>query len=138
MSNTRIKINQTQKAATNGKENPKANLANGIVLAAATLIDGIAASVTLIPRMTVTISDPADPDDLFSPVTISNTGYILLNSVMPWVSIARMRTKGAPPGSEDFETYPAQTRKSADLSGLPAIWDWMTRSPSPLVSGEDC
>jgi hypothetical protein len=61
----------------------------------------------------VTISDPADPDDHFHPfVTITNTGYIPLNSVMPWVSIARMRTKGgAPPESKDFETYPAQTAK---------------------------
>lgn len=49
---------------------------------AVVLIGFIAAAVTLLPRVTVTVSDPVDANNPFSSsVTITNTGYIPLNSV---------------------------------------------------------
>jgi hypothetical protein len=50
-------------------------------LAIATVL-GIATLVSLIPRVTVTVSDPANPNDAFSSsITVTNTGYIPLEKV---------------------------------------------------------
>jgi hypothetical protein len=50
----------------------------------ATLIGCIASIVIFYPRITVTISDPVDLDEPFSSsVTITNSGYLPLRSVIP-------------------------------------------------------
>jgi hypothetical protein len=59
-----------------------------MVLAAATLIGGVAALLALLPRVTVTASDPVNLDDPFSSsITITNTGYIPLYSLFPSVCL---------------------------------------------------
>lgn len=58
-----------------------------MLLGSATLIGGISALVTLLPRVTATASDPPNPEDPFSsPITVSNTGYIPLESVQAMMS----------------------------------------------------
>jgi hypothetical protein len=82
MSNKAIKLpkpkKQRQKAAK-----PEARISPlGVLLALATLIGGIAAVATFFPRITVLASDPVDPNDPFSStVTVTNTGFLPLNSV---------------------------------------------------------
>jgi hypothetical protein len=47
--------------------------------------------LVLWPRLTVTISDPVDPDDPFSSsVTVTNTGYIPLESVIQSVGVGQI------------------------------------------------
>lgn len=66
-----------------------------IVLALATLIGGYAAVVTLLPRVTASVSDPVDPDNPMSAsVTIANVGYLTLDTVEPFFGL-RMMTFGA-------------------------------------------
>jgi hypothetical protein len=63
----------------------------GFVLALATLLGGIVAVVTLLPRVTATVSDPVDPTNPFSAiVTIENAGYIRLTSVEPLFGLRDM------------------------------------------------
>jgi hypothetical protein len=58
------------------------------------------------------VSDPVDLDDPFSAsVTVTNTGYIWLYSVTPYVGIASVRTKGSPPDNKDLKTYSSRTPK---------------------------
>jgi hypothetical protein len=53
-----------------------------IILTVATLLGGVVAVVTLLPRVTSSVSDPPNIDDPFSSsVTITNTGYVPLQSV---------------------------------------------------------
>jgi len=53
-----------------------------LVSAAVAMIGLIAALLTFLPRVTATVSDPVDPNDPFSSsVTITNTGYLPLDSV---------------------------------------------------------
>ena len=60
--------------------------------AAATLIGVVAALLTLLPRVTATIADPVDPKNPFSSsVTITNTGYLPLNSITCFVRIEELR-----------------------------------------------
>jgi hypothetical protein len=70
------------------------------LLVTATIVGGL---VVLIPRTTVSASDPVDPADAFSSlVTVSNTGYIPLLSVKPYIGMQRISAidgfelKGAP------------------------------------------
>lgn len=54
----------------------------GIVLGIATLIGGFVAVLTLLQRVTATISDPVDSGNRFSSsITVANTGYIPLRLV---------------------------------------------------------
>jgi hypothetical protein len=63
-----------------------------IIIAFCTLAGGLAAALTLLPRVTATISEPADPADPFSSsVTITNTGYLPLNSVAGFVRVKELR-----------------------------------------------
>jgi hypothetical protein len=58
-----------------------------VILGLATLLGGIAAAVTLLPRVTLSVSDPPNVDDPFSSsITVTNTGYLPLNSVAPAIS----------------------------------------------------
>jgi len=64
----------------------------------------LAAILTLLPRVTVTVSDPVDPDNPFSAsATVTNTGYIPLESVMPYVGLGGIRTTGGPPEEKGFK-----------------------------------
>jgi hypothetical protein len=57
-----------------------------------TLLGGFSAVVTFLPRVTAVVSDPVDPTDPFSSsVTVTNTGYLPLNSVVPFVRINELR-----------------------------------------------
>jgi hypothetical protein len=78
-----------------------------LILGAATLIGGIAALATLLPRLTVVVSDPPDADDPFSSsVTVTNTGYIPLESVIPYFGLGQTGTIGSPPENKNFHpTY---------------------------------
>jgi hypothetical protein len=73
----------------------------GVILAAATLIGVPAAVFALYPRVTVTVSDPVDPNNPFSSsVTITNTGYIQLKSVNAGIcfdKIEILRPSGSKP-----------------------------------------
>lgn len=61
------------------------------ILAIATLL-GYA---ILIPRMSVTVSDPPDPNDPFSSsVTVTNTGFLTLDSVLYCVAINKIEQSG--------------------------------------------
>jgi len=69
---------QRRKAVKKREEMP----ALAILLGLATLIGALAAIVTFFPRLTPSVSDPSDPNDPFSSsVTITNSGYMPLNSV---------------------------------------------------------
>ncbi len=73
------------------------------VLGTATLIGGIAALLVFLPRMTVTTSDPADPDDPFTAsATIVNTGFMPLKSVEVSVGMGQMVTTGGAPADPNF------------------------------------
>lgn len=49
----------------------------------------LAALLTLLPRLTPTVSDPVDPDNVFSAsVIITNTGSVKLKSVEAWIGFA--------------------------------------------------
>ena len=81
MSNRGRKLPKPKKLPRRGKTttNPFPRKIIGAVLGLATLIGGAA---VLLPRVTVTVSDPVDPNNPFSSsVTITNTGYIPLKSV---------------------------------------------------------
>lgn len=111
MSNKGPKLTKARKRSKETAK-PKKHTVLGSLLVVATLLGGIAAVVVFWPRVVATISDPVDPDDPFSAsATVTNTGYIPLDSVTPYVGVASIRTKGSPPASEDFETYPPQTTK---------------------------
>jgi hypothetical protein len=60
-------------------------------------IPGVFAGVvTLLPRLTPSISDPVDPDNPRSiSVTVTNTGYIPLDSATAAVAICVLCTKGS-------------------------------------------
>jgi len=65
-----------------------------VVLGVATLIGGVAAIAAFFPRITPTLSDPFDPSDPFSSsVTITNTGYMPLNSVSAFVGLNELHTR---------------------------------------------
>jgi len=76
-----------------------------LILAAATLIGGIAALLALLPRVTVNVSDPVDSGNPFSAsATITNTGYIPLLATTPSIAInlilpqSGVGVRGAPGG----------------------------------------
>ena len=86
------------------KKKPRISII-GVLLGVATLLGAPAAVVTLLPRVTATISDPADPDLPFSSsVTITNTGYIPLDSVSPFMGLGQIGGEHAPP--EDKNLHP--------------------------------
>jgi hypothetical protein len=60
-------------------------------------IPGVLASLlSLLPRVTVTVSDPVVPEDPFSSsVTITNTGYIPLKSVTPLLGLGEIDMQGS-------------------------------------------
>jgi hypothetical protein len=73
-----------------------------LILGLATLIGGVAALATLLPRVTVAISDPPDADDPFSSaVTVTNNGYLPLDSVMPSIGLGHIAAIGSPNEAED-------------------------------------
>jgi hypothetical protein len=58
----------------------------------------LAALFALLPRVTVAVTDPVDPDDPYSSsVTVTNTGYIPLDSVWPAIGLGEITTVGGPP-----------------------------------------
>jgi hypothetical protein len=64
----------------------------------------LAALLTLLPRVTPTVSDPVDPDDPFSAsVTITNTGLIPLREVDPGIGLGEFITKGGSPHDPNFK-----------------------------------
>jgi hypothetical protein len=74
------------------------NRALGVLLAGATLIGGLVAVVTLLPRVTSSISDPVDPNNPFSSsVTITNSGYIPLASVEASIAVIVVKGDGSVP-----------------------------------------
>jgi hypothetical protein len=63
----------------------------GVLLGIATLIGAVAAIVTLLPRTTVSISEPADPNKPFSSsVTVTNSGYLPLHQVGAELAIRKI------------------------------------------------
>ena len=62
-----------------------------IVLGAATLIGGVAALLTFVPRVNVTGFDPLDLDPFSSSVTVANTGYVKLDAVRLSLSIINIK-----------------------------------------------
>ena len=90
-----------------------------IVLASATLLGGLAAAVTFLPRLTPTVSDPSDADNPFSSsVTITNTGYLPLDSVEATVGIGDICPKDYPLPCPDAQfpdpvrDYPSGMRRN--------------------------
>ncbi len=97
MSNKAAKLAKQQKMQQMAQKT-KTRKPLAIVLGAATLIGGVAALLALLPRVTPTISDPVDPDEPFSSsVTITNTGYIPLNAVIPSIGMCQMEFADGPP-----------------------------------------
>lgn len=68
------------------------------VIAASVGIPGVlAALLALLPRISVALSDPVDPENPFSSsVTLTNTGYIPLDAVVPFFAVGQI---GTPPGA---------------------------------------
>ena len=80
--------------------------AKAAIAAIVTIVSLIAAVVTLLPRVTVAISDPVDPEDPFSAsVTITNTGFIPLDSVIQAVAIKQIGGNATNP-SHDVDYVP--------------------------------
>jgi hypothetical protein len=68
-----------------------------------TILGAIAAVVTLLPRVSPSVSDPVDPKDPFtSSVTITNTGFIPLDAVSVQIGIAEICAVGASCSAPDF------------------------------------
>ena len=71
-------------------------LAISILLGLATLLGGIVALLTLLPRVSVTPSDPVDPINPFSAsFTITNNGFVPLSSVDALLGIGQVATAPA-------------------------------------------
>jgi hypothetical protein len=67
----------------------------GTILAVATLIGVPAALLTLLPRITVTPSDPVDPaNSLSASFTIANNNFIPLRHVTAYVSVGQIVSTG--------------------------------------------
>lgn len=82
MSNKAAKEAKLKKLIETVERNRRRPSIMKVILGSATLLGGIVAGVTLLPRVTPVISDPPNVDDPFSSsVTITNTGYIPLDSV---------------------------------------------------------
>jgi hypothetical protein len=74
------------------------------ILAFAIGIPGIvAALLSLFPRVSVAVSAPVDPDNAMSALaTVTNTGFIPLDSVELWVGIGNFCTQKAPCSAPAF------------------------------------
>lgn len=84
MSNRAPKRPKAPRKAKRAQETKTSFSPAAIMLGAATLVGGIAALLTFLPRLTVAISDPPDPGNPFSSsVVVTNTGYIPLDAVKP-------------------------------------------------------
>jgi hypothetical protein len=87
MSNKAVKASKPKKRQQKAAQKPLRQSRMRLLLRAAisgliALVGVVAAVVTLLPRVTVTVSNPTVASDPFSSsVTIANTGYIPLNSV---------------------------------------------------------
>ncbi len=87
----------------------------------------LAALLALLPRVTPTLSEPVDPDNPFSSsVTITNTGYIPLNNVMPVMSGGQIVTKGKLPDLNWIPTYETRVQKAEWVPRDMAIDDRFT------------
>jgi hypothetical protein len=94
------RLNRTVRRAVErrlDKAGPKKPPLRTRVLQALGIVVGVpgvlAASLALLPRVNVTVSDPVDPDDPFSAAaTITNTGYIPLDAVWPAIGIGQIST----------------------------------------------
>lgn len=77
------------------------------------MVGGVAAALTLLPRVTATVSDPQDPNDPFSAsVTITNTGYIPLDYVYASVGVGQIVVHGAQiDHTTKFSYWPHESRK---------------------------
>jgi hypothetical protein len=90
MSNKRRKLPKKQNKPRKGQKTKKRSLVLPLVLGLATIVGGLAAALALLPRVTVTSSDPVDPANPFSAsFTITNTGYIPLRSVFIGVGVGQ-------------------------------------------------
>ena len=70
-------------------------LAISVILGTATLVGGIAGVLAFVPRVTPTLSEPADPDDPFTAsVTITNTGFIPVRAVIPGIGVRSIGFSG--------------------------------------------
>ena len=98
MSNRAPKASKSRKTPKMAPKTRRQSPLLALVLGAATLVGGVAALLTLLPRVSLAVSDPTDPDDPFSSsVTITNTGYIPLHSVVAdiaWNKIMFLDEKG--------------------------------------------
>ncbi len=84
----------------NQNKSGRMRVAIGALLGVATLIGVPGALLTVLPRISATVSDPTDTNDPFSSaVTVSNTGYIPLRSVVidiAWSKITALNEYGNP------------------------------------------
>ena len=111
------------------------------------LVSFVAAGVTLLPRVTATVSDPVAPEDPFSSsVTITNTGYIFLRSVDASVAVKNVTTlehgkQISITGSPDFKSRFRRTQWYPQTLGLDdhftfAINDLLGAYKEPLISAD--
>jgi hypothetical protein len=106
MSNRGLKLPKQKKPQGKAERTKRRISPVAAILGSATLIGGFAALLTLVPRVTVVVSDPVNPTDPFSAsATVTNTGLIPLDSVTPEVSINFIQTKGVPAVPDDEESH---------------------------------
>jgi hypothetical protein len=102
MSNRGLKIPKAPKKIRTTEKKSRISVW-AIVSAAATLLGVLAAAVTFLPRLTVTISDPPDLENAFSAlVTVTNSGSVPLDSVATIMGVGEICTQGAPCSAPDF------------------------------------
>ena len=71
-------------------------IASWVISVIISVLSVLAALLSFLPRVGVILSDPADPNTPFSSsVTITNTGYIPLDAVVPFFAVGEIATTGA-------------------------------------------
>jgi hypothetical protein len=137
MSNRLIKLPKPKKQRKRAAEKKKQISLFGLLSGTAALIGVIGVLATFLPRVTVTTSDPVDDNNPFSSnVTVTNTGYIPLDSVMPNIGLRKM-TFGDPkapttfqgPANNQYVRFANTRWQSSDLGldekltiGLNEVW----------------
>ncbi len=91
MSKPTAKASKSQNKPQRARKKKSRVSVMAVVLGLATLLGGIASALTFLPRVTVNVSDPVNPDDPFSSsIKITNTGYIPIDSVIPYLGLGEI------------------------------------------------
>ena len=133
MSNKKPKLPKKQKTPQGGQGTKKQVSVIALVLGLATLIGGLAAALALLPRMTVTPSDPVDPTNPFSAsFTITNTGYIPLRSVNVGFGLGEIGSQGATPTPNFKPAYRSRMQRPQWLNLNLGLDERITISPGDM------